>query len=53
MLSELSQSQCSLLFLGSDGAVLDVHVELITSLISSLLLHDLHFVSLSEMYYND
>ena len=42
MLSGLSESQCSLLLLGSDVVLLDVHVELITSLISSLLLLDLH-----------
>ena len=49
MLSELSESQCSLLFLGSDGVLLDLCVELITA---SLLLHDLH-LCLSEMCYHD
>ena len=35
MLSELSESQCPLLLLGSGGVLLDVCVELITSLTSS------------------
>ena len=43
MLSELSESWCCLLFLGSDGELIDVCVKLITSLTSQLLLHDLHF----------
>ena len=47
ILSELSESQCSLLISGSDGVLLDVHVELITLLTLSLLLHDLH-LCLSE-----
>ena len=38
MPSELSYSWCSLLFLGSDGALLGVQAELITSLTSSFLL---------------
>ena len=38
MLSEQSESWCSLLFLGSDGELLGVCVELITSLTSALLL---------------
>ena len=39
MLSELSESWCSLLFLASEGVFLDVCVELIISLTLSLLLH--------------